>query len=183
MSPKPSGAGTVARQLIRELQSAKGVKIQCPCCSESRPASKYLMFAAGDTPSEAKELLAQQEAALKARTTKQQLRVEQLERAEEHAQRINFGNFAERLIPATPAFPMNPADYRHLGSPIDYIAFHGISNSGIIDSIDFIDAKAGPAALKVNQKLIANAVARGRVSVRVIGAKKSHAGGTTGTKQ
>ena len=183
MSPKPSGAGTVARQLIRELQSAKGVKIQCPCCSESRPASKYLMFAAGDTPSEAKELLAQQVAALNVRRTKQEMRAEKLEHAAEHAQRTNFGNFAERLIPATPAFPRNPADYRHLGSPIDYIAFHGISHSGVIDSIDFIDAKAGPAELKANQKLIANAVARGRVSVRVISTKKSRAVGTTGTKQ
>ena len=90
---------------------------------------------------------------------------------------MNFGNFAERLIPATPDFPGNPADYRHLGSPIDYISFHGLTNTGVIDSIDFIDAKAGKANLKPNQKLIANAVAAGRVSVRVIGGR-----GTRGTK-
>lgn len=172
MSPKISGTGNVARQLIRELQVTKGVKIQCSCCYESRPASKYLMFAAGDLPIQVKELLDEQLSALNVRSTKQEMRAERLERAAEHAQRINFGNFAERLIPATPAFPGNPADYRHLGSPIDYIAFHGIADSGIIDSIDFIDAKAGPAQTKANQKLIANAVARGRVSVRVIGSKQ-----------
>jgi predicted Holliday junction resolvase-like endonuclease len=147
MSPKKtSTTKSTAQQLIGDLRSMKGAKIQCSCCGDQADA-------------------------LKLRATRQGQRADRLENAATHAQRVNFGNFAERLIPATPDFPGNPSDYRHLGSPIDYISFHGITNTGVIDSIDFIDAKAGKANLKPNQKLIANAVAAGRVSVRVIGGR------------
>ena len=178
MSPKKtSTTKSTAQQLIGDLRSMKGAKIQCSCCGETRPASAYIMFTAGDMPAEAKKVIADQADALRLRATRQGQRADRLENAATHAQRVNFGNFAERLIPATPDFPGNPSDYRHLGSPIDYISFHGITNTGVIDSIDFIDAKAGKANLKPNQKLIANAVAAGRVSVRVIGGR-----GTKGTK-
>ena len=163
---------TVAQELIDELKVSKGVRITCPCCGEKRPATRYLMFTAGDMPREVTTLLKAQEDAIKSQSARHFQREQRLENAEVNAQRINFGNFAERLIPATPAFPGNPADYRHLGSPIDYIGFHGITRTGRIDSIDFVDAKAGPAQTKPNQKLIANAVAQGKVSVRIITGSK-----------
>lgn len=131
------------------------------------------MFAAGDMPGEVKALLKVQEDAIKTQSARHVLREQRLENAALNSQRINFGRFAENLIPATPAFPRNPADYRHLGSPIDYIAFHGLTSTGLIESIDFVDAKAGPARAKPNQRLIANAVAQGRVSVRVIDYSKA----------
>ena len=40
------------------------------------------------------------------------------------------GKIAEQLAPLLPGFPYLPADARFLGSPIDYIVFKGISNSG-----------------------------------------------------
>ena len=176
---KTSGARSTAQQLVDDLRSMKGVKIQCPCCYEARPVSSYLMFTAGDMPAEAKKSLEQQAEALKQRAAQHVKRADRLEGAQSHAQRVNFGNFAERLIPATPDFPGNPADYRHLGSPIDYIGFHGLTRTGVIDSIDFIDAKAGDASVKKNQRLIANAVAAGRVSVRVIGTSRPKAAKST----
>ncbi len=160
-----------AQQLLADLKSTKGVKIQCPCCYEARPVSSYLIFTASDMPGEAKQVLEAQAAELKQRARKREQRADRLENAALAAQRVNFGNFAERLSPATPDFPGNPADYRHLGSPIDYISFHGLTETGLINAIDFIDAKAGDAQLKRNQRLIANAIAAGRVSVREIGAK------------
>lgn len=126
------------------------------------------MFTARDMPGEVKTLLEAQEDSINNKLARHVLREQRLENAALNSQRINFGRFAENLIPATPAFPGNPADYRHLGSPIDYIGFHGLTNTGMIESVDFVDAKAGSAQLKANQKLIANAVAEGRVSLRVI---------------
>ena len=172
MNPKRrSSEGSNAQQLVAELQATKGVKIQCPCCYEARPASSYLMFTAGDMPEAAKKVLDAQADELKQRGKKREQREDRLENAALAAQRVNFGNFAERLSPATPDFPGNPADYRHLGSPIDYISFHGLTRTGLVDAIDFIDAKAGDADLARNQRLIANAVAAGRVYVREIGVR------------
>ena len=154
---------SVGQQLIEELKASKGVKIKCPCCDEKRSATKYVMFAAGDMPGEVKALLKAQEDTIKAQSARHVLREQRLENAALSSQRISFGRFAENLIPAT----------RHLGSPIDYIGFHGLTRTGLIESIDFVDAKAGPAPTKSNQKLIANAVAQGRVSVRVINDSKA----------
>lgn len=178
-----SPEGSNSQQLIADLQAAKGVRIQCPCCYEARPASSYLMFTAGDMPEAVKKVLAAQADELKQRGRKREQREDRLENAALAAQRVNFGNFAERLSPATSDFPGNPSDYRHLGSPIDYISFHGLTRTGLVDSIDFIDAKAGDAALKRNQRLIANAVAAGRVSVRQIGSKGAKARKVTGGKK
>ena len=184
MNPKRrSSEGSNAQQLLAELQATKGVKIQCPCCYEARPASSYLMFTAGDMPEAAKKVLDAQADELKQRGKKREQREDRLENAALAAQRVNFGNFAERLSPATPDFPGNPSDYRHLGSPIDYISFHGLTRTGLVDSIDFIDAKAGDAALKRNQRLIANAVAAGRVSVREIGSKGAKSRKVSGGKK
>lgn len=168
-----SRAKSVAQQLIEELKASEGVKIKCPCCDEKRAATKYVMFATGDMPGEVKALLKAQEDAIKTQSARHVLREQRLENAALNSQRISFGRFAENLIPATPAFPGNPADFRHLGSPIDYIGFHGLTSTGLIESIEFVDAKAGPAPTKSNQKLIANAVAQGRVSVRVINDSKA----------
>ena len=180
MSPKKTSiTKSTAQQLIGDLRAMKGAKIQCSCCGETRPASAYIMFTAGDMPAEAKKVIEDQADALRLRATRQGQRADRLENAATHAQRVTFGNFAERLIPATPDFPGNPADYRHLGSPIDYIGFHGLTRTGVIDSIDFIDAKAGDASVKKNQRLIANAVAAGRVSVRVIGTSRPKAAKST----
>jgi predicted Holliday junction resolvase-like endonuclease len=131
-------------------------------------------------PDEAKKVLEAQSEELKQRAKKREQRLDRLENAALAAQRVNFGNFAERLSPSGPDFPGNPSDYRHLGSPIDYIGFHGITKTGLIDSIDFIDVKAGDAPLKRNQKLIANAVAAGRVSVSEIGATAPKSAKTIG---
>ena len=177
MNPKRrSSGGSNAQQLVAELQATKGVKIQCPCCYEARPASSYLMFTAGDMPGEAKEVIENQVEALDRRRAGLGKQTGRLENAALHAQQVNFGNFAERLIPTAADFPGNSFDYRHLGNPIDYISFHGLDDTGLVQSIDFIDVKTGSAKLQANQALIANAVAAGRVSLRTIeaaGAKSS----------
>jgi predicted Holliday junction resolvase-like endonuclease len=50
--------------------------------------------------------------------------------------------------------------------PIDYIAFNGLSNSGTIESISFIEVKTGEAKLQKNQKQIKRAVQNGDLEIR-----------------
>ncbi len=83
------------------------------------------------------------------------------------------GKMAEQMAPLLPGFDYLPADARFLGDPVDYVVFDGYSackDGGDCASVEIVilDVKQGQARLSRGQKLIAEAVAAGRVRFEVV---------------
>ncbi len=86
-----------------------------------------------------------------------------------------LGKVGEELAPLLILFKeygIEPKDIRHIGSPIDYIAFKGLSEDKV-DEILFIEVKAGRATkLTKTEKEIMKAVEENRVKFIVINVKE-----------
>lgn len=80
--------------------------------------------------------------------------------------RVNIGQILEKILPSTKGFRYSMYDCRSMFDPIDYLAFNGLSNSGTIESISFIEVKTGEAKLQRNQKQIKRAVEDGNLDIR-----------------
>ncbi len=83
------------------------------------------------------------------------------------------GKMAEQIAPLLPGFDYWPSDARFLGDPVDYVIFNGYSRAkdGHEDEpleIVIVDIKEGRARLNRGQRLIAQAVAAGRVRFEVV---------------
>ncbi|GEM_PF-3115242 len=83
------------------------------------------------------------------------------------------GKMAEQMAPLLPGFDYLPADARFLGDPVDYVVFDGYSackDGGDCASVEIVilDVKQGQARLSRGQRLIAEAVASGRVRFEVV---------------
>lgn len=77
------------------------------------------------------------------------------------------GQIAEQLAPILPGFPYNPADFRFMGQPIDFVVFVGLTEAkeglGDIEEVVLGDIKMGGAKLSPHQRMIKRAVEDGRV--------------------
>jgi len=73
------------------------------------------------------------------------------------------GQVAEQIAPFLPEFPCNAADARFVGKPVDFIAFPGLSEDGIIKEILLIEVKTGKSLLNGHEKEVRRAVSEGRV--------------------
>lgn len=89
------------------------------------------------------------------------------ERSERGSRAVNMGFMLERLVPCLNGFPCGHQDCRLLAEPLDYLSFNGISCSGVVDSLSFIEVKSGGSRLSESQKAIKQAVAAGRVEFDV----------------
>ncbi len=78
------------------------------------------------------------------------------------SQSVILGKVTEHLIPFHQNFPFNPKEARFVGSPIDMIVFEGIDNEDIVN-IYIIEIKTGGSSLSKRQRLIRDAVEKGRV--------------------
>ncbi|MGC9469290.1 MAG: Holliday junction resolvase-like protein [Anaerolineae bacterium] len=84
------------------------------------------------------------------------------------------GKMAEQVAPMLPGFKYWPADARFLGDPIDYIVFDGYSackdnhTDGSDMEVVILDIKRGKSTLTREQRRIADAVVKGRVSFEVV---------------
>jgi hypothetical protein len=76
---------------------------------------------------------------------------------------VNLGNMLKRLAPCFAGFPCGHHDCRHLGDPIDYIAFNGLTCAGRVDSLLFLEVKSGAARLKGSQTMVQRNIDEGRV--------------------
>jgi predicted Holliday junction resolvase-like endonuclease len=78
-------------------------------------------------------------------TWKQQY--EQMIRKDAIARSVNtlLGRIGEEFAPISLAdkYQVNPKDFRHLGSPVDYIAFKGLSDDNADPEVIFIEVKSG----------------------------------------
>ena len=66
----------------------------------------------------------------------------------------------------------NAKDFRHLGDPIDYIVFDGLSDildrkANVIVKVIFLDVKTGNARLNKVQRRIRDAIKEGRISFEI----------------
>lgn len=80
--------------------------------------------------------------------------------------KVNIGQILEKILPSTKSFNYSMHDCRSMFDPIDYLAFNGLSKSGAIESISFIEVKTGDARLQKNQKQIKTAVQSGHLDIR-----------------
>ena len=68
-----------------------------------------------------------------------------------------------RVICCISCNPINPADCKFIGKPIDFIAFPGAVSNKPISEILFIEVKSGNSVLSEREKEIKLAVEKGKV--------------------
>ena len=153
------------KDIIKELQSDPNIYAEC-LCGGAFPLKKALLFyVEGPIPEKVKKIVAERENEIK--TRRKGLIKERKKfgmRVEMATKSINLGKILEKVAPAVQGFQFNPRDCRGLFEPIDYVVFNGLTkNSGLVDSIYFIDVKTGRASLNTNQRRIRMAVDKGKV--------------------
>lgn len=72
----------------------------------------------------------------------------------------------EKIAPLLPQFPYNYNDLTFLGKGVDYVVFDGLSE-GHVRNVILLEIKSGKSRLNKNEKLIQDAVKRGKVSYKV----------------
>ena len=78
---------------------------------------------------------------------------------------VILGKVTEHAIPFHAQFPFNPKDARFIGSPIDMIVFDGAEAEEVVD-IYILEIKTGESKLNKRQRLVKEAVLKGRVHWR-----------------
>lgn len=78
-----------------------------------------------------------------------------------------LGYVNEKIAPLLPNFPYNYKDLTFLGKGIDYIVFDGLSE-GYVEQIVLLEIKSGASRLNKNEKLIKDAVDKGKVKYKVL---------------
>lgn len=73
----------------------------------------------------------------------------------------------EKIAPILPNFPYNYKDLMFMGKWVDYIVFDGLSE-GYVEQIVLLELKSGKSRLNKNEKLIKNAVDKGKVKYKVL---------------
>ena len=76
------------------------------------------------------------------------------------------GQVAERLSPWLSGFPADPTEVRFLGTPVDFVAFAGLSK-GKVSEVVFIEVKTGSSRLSPVEESVKAAVEVGRVRYEV----------------
>ena len=62
---------------------------------------------------------------------------------------------------------LNPRDWRRLGEPVDFVVFDGLSATGRVQAVRFVEVKTGRARLANTQQMVREAVERGKVRLEV----------------
>ncbi len=82
-----------------------------------------------------------------------------------------LGRIGEELAPLllVDKLQVNPKDFRHIGSPVDYIAFKGLSEDNVEPEAIFVEVKTGKSTrLTERERKIKDAIRSGRVRYEVI---------------
>ncbi|HTB21712.1 MAG TPA: Holliday junction resolvase-like protein [bacterium] len=161
-----------AAQLVATLKSG-GFRAECPGCQETFKLKDASLFVGDDFSKEALAVYDQRLAEIK----QHKAALKELERSisaksETGARTTNLGFIYERLAPTLKGFKLDPNDCRSLFDPIDYVVFNGLSKTGRVDSIVFMDVKSGEARLSKKQKAIQNLVEASKVTFQTYEAAK-----------
>jgi predicted Holliday junction resolvase-like endonuclease len=150
---------------LKDLVSARGLFAECPSCGESFALRDANLFdATKRLPKFAVEYL-QTEQTRAAGELKEivRQRAELKRRSSTSAESSGVGQIVEMLSPSLPGFPVLPSDCRALFKPIDYVGFKGLSISGEVDALVFIEVKSGRQRLSKQQRQIKSVVEQGGV--------------------
>jgi predicted Holliday junction resolvase-like endonuclease len=165
-------------QIIRQLSSIPGLRLECPNCAAEIPigrAKLFSMYAKYPPPvrkliskrfataAQMKESLTEERGQLKQDIARKPARIGVA------AQSSLFGQISEQILPAFTTFPYTRNECRILLRPIDYVVFRGLSRRSRIDSIQFVDVKTQEARLTKGQRQIRDRIRDGHVKHRVIG--------------
>ena len=98
---------------------------------------------------------------------------EQIIRKDAIARSVNtlLGRIGEEFAPLLLAekYQVNPKDFRHLGSPVDYIAFKGLSEDNVDLEVIFIEVKSGKSSsLTERERKVRDAIRNGKVRYEVV---------------
>jgi predicted Holliday junction resolvase-like endonuclease len=150
---------------IEDLRSVRGLFARCPSCQEKFALRNAILFdATKPLPKIAIDYLQTQQTEI-ARESKaiQQERAELKRRSFTGAETSGFGQIVEMLSPSLPGFPLSSSDCRALWQPIDYVGFKGVSMTGEVEALVFIEVKSGSNDLSPQQRQIKRVVKQGRV--------------------
>jgi predicted Holliday junction resolvase-like endonuclease len=78
-----------------------------------------------------------------------------------------LGYVNEKIAPILPNFPYNYKDLTFLGKGVDYVVFDGLSE-GRVKQVVLLEIKSGKSRLNKNEKLIKEAVDKGKVKYKVL---------------
>lgn len=150
---------------IKDLRSIRGLFAECPDCGENFALPEASLFdATKPLPEIAIEYLQTQRSkiACEIKAIRQE-RVEIKRRSYTGAETSGFGQIVEMLSPSLPGFPLSSSDCRALLKPIDYVGFKGLSITGEVEALVFIDIKSGRNNLERSQLQIKRVVEQGHV--------------------
>jgi len=176
--------------VLEVLRNIKGLKITCSSCEESFSPQQARLFDIRKTlPKSIESTINSELSQLKRRLVrankdtkkmsgqlqsltakKKKFKKRKIQRPKEIqiiTQRINIGQIIEKILPATTNFRYETKDCRALLTPIDYIAFNGLSENDRIDKVSFIEVKTGSANLQKSQKQVKKAIEAGNLEVRL----------------
>jgi predicted Holliday junction resolvase-like endonuclease len=88
---------------------------------------------------------------------------------------VTFGYVSESLAPLAPEFPYHVKDLMFLGKGVDYLVFDGL-HEGNLRKIRFLEIKTNSSQLNHREKMIKEAVEKGRVSYEVLRISKRATG-------
>jgi predicted Holliday junction resolvase-like endonuclease len=90
--------------------------------------------------------------------SEQEIRADAVQRS----QSAMLGRITEHFVPYLDGFPYDPRDARFIGAPVDFVIFDGLSE-GAVESIVFVEVKAGKGALSTRERRIRDAIRDKRV--------------------
>lgn len=81
------------------------------------------------------------------------------------SQAVTLGKVAEHIVPYFPEFDFNPKDVRFLGTPVDFVAFDGLSD-GEVQRVVFVEVKTANSRLSQRERAVRAAIEAGNVEWR-----------------
>ena len=176
--------------VVESLKALSGLRITCNHCQESfspreaklfdirKPYPKFFMSILKNEKisylrrlkSIQKSTIATKEKIKLLSKKKSDLKHKRITRPKEIkviTKKVNIGQIIEKILPATNKFKFETRDCRTLLTPIDYIAFTGLSTNNSVAKISFIEVKTGSAVLQKAQRQVKEAVTSGNLELRV----------------
>ena len=67
---------------------------------------------------------------------------------------VIYGGVYEKILPLLPNFPYNPSDLVFVGKGFDYLVLDGLTETGYVRKVVFLEVKTGKSQLNIREKKI-----------------------------
>lgn len=143
--------------------------IECPSCSEEIQLKNVELFDNDNFTNDAIEIYQGQLESVKAiKDNLKKIKSIGATKSETGALSTNMGLILERMAPLLNSFRFNHNDCRSIFNPIDYVIFDGLTETGTVKKIYFVDIKTGYASLSSRQKEIKSLILSNKVTFKKI---------------